>query len=239
MAMRWFTIIFFLSICLGPLPAATADKVPVDLELAFVVDASGSIDKEETDLQRQGYAQALSHPRILRAIRNGLLGRIAVAFIQFAAESCEELSIGWTVIDGPAAAEAFGRKLRALEYSYCPGGNAVADAILFAAKAIEDNGFEGTRRVIDVSGDGPNTLGLTLSEVRAAVLARNITINALVLDRPEMPDLYSYFQSYVIGGPGAFAIDANEHSSFAGAILKKMLSEIVGIPPARRLATAR
>ena len=113
------------------------------------------------------------------------------------------------------------------------GGNAVADALIFAARSIEGNGIEGTRRVIDISGDGPNTLGRMVSDVRAEVVAREITINALVLDRPEMPDLPDYFRSYVIGGPGAFAIDANDHESFAAAILKKMLSEIVEAPDQR------
>lgn len=216
---------------LPALPAA-AQKAPVDLELAFVVDASGSIDPAETELQRRGYAQALAHPRVLKAISAGFLQRIAVAFIEFAAESCERVGVPWMVIDGPASAAEFGKRLAALDYGFCPGGNAVADAIAFAARSIEENGFEGTRRVIDISGDGPNTLGLTLSEVRSAVVARDITINALVLDRPEMPDLPEYFRRYVIGGPGAFAIDANDHATFAEAILKKMLSEIVEAPPA-------
>ena len=212
-------------------PAAAAERpVPVDLELAFLVDTSGSIDADETELQRRGYAAALKHPRILNAITSGYLGRIAVAFIEFGADGCTRLSVEWTGINRKEAAETFGDKIIALPYSLCPGGNAVADAILYFAKLIEQNRFQGTRRVIDISGDGPNTLGRSLSEVRQEVLAAEITINALVLERPEMPDLPEFFRHFVIGGQGAFQIEARDHNSFAAAILKKMFSEIAAEP---------
>ncbi len=213
--------------------AASERSIPVDLELAFVVDASGSIDEAETALQRQGYVEALQHPRILNAISAGFLGKIAVAYIEFAADGCTRMSVGWTNISGAEAAAGFGARIAALPYLPCPGGNAVADALQFAAQSMERNKLEGTRRVIDISGDGPNTLGLTLSEVRARVVAGGTTINALVLDRPEMPGITDYFRRYVIGGPGAFYIEAKNHGSFASAILKKMFTEIAAAPDAR------
>ncbi len=107
--------------------------VPVDLELAFVVDASGSIDENEKLLQRQGYVEALTHPRIQRAITSGILGRIAVAFIEFSDYGCERLSVPWTIIDGSQSATTFGQKFLVVEYDPCLGGNAVADALAFAA----------------------------------------------------------------------------------------------------------
>ena len=215
---------------------ALADKVPVDLELAFVVDNSGSIDDDEVRLQRQGYADALAHPKVLNAIASGYLRKIAVAYIEFAALDCNQLSVAWAVIDGAAAAKAFGRKVVGLERWYCPGGNAVADALAFAAQSIETNGFEGTRRVIDISGDGPNTLGGTLTEIRDAVNTLGSTINGLVIDRPDIPDLFEYFTRYVIGGQGAFAIKADDRRTFAKAIFKKLLAEIAGRPPSLRTA---
>lgn len=224
--MRTLAVLLFLTSS-----AVAADRpIPVDLELAFLVDASGSIDTDETELQRRGYADALRHPRILNAITSGYLGRIAVAFIEFAADDCTRLSVEWTEINGKEAAEAFGSKIVALPYTLCPGGNAVADAILYSARSIEQNRFDGTRRVIDISGGGPNTLGRSISAVRREVLAANITINALVLERPEMPDLPEYFRHFVIGGQGAFQIEAQDHDSFAAAILKKMFSEIAYRP---------
>ena len=117
--------------------AAARDRpVPVDLELAFVVDQSGSIDEEETMLQRQGYARALTDPVVLSGITGGMLGSIAVAYIEFAAETCEQLSVPWTRIDGPGAAKAFAGRILALPIEYCPGGNAVGDALAFAAASI-------------------------------------------------------------------------------------------------------
>ena len=110
--------------------AAAQDRpVPVDLELAFVVDQSGSIDEAETMLQRQGYARALTDPVVLRGITGGMLRSIAVAYIEFAAETCEQLSVPWTRIDGPGAAKAFAGRILALPIEYCPGGNAVGDAL--------------------------------------------------------------------------------------------------------------
>ncbi len=192
--------------------------VPVDLELAFVVDASGSIDENEKLRRRQGYVEALTHPRIQRAIISGILVRIGVAFIEFSAYGCERLSVQWTTVDGSQSATAFGRKLLVLDYDPCLGGNAAADALAFAAQLMDEKNFEGTRRVIDISGDGPNTLGMSLRDV----LRRDITINALVLERLEMPELPDYFRDEVIGGPGAFMVEAKNHASFSAAILKKI-----------------
>lgn len=222
--------VLILLATLSSVVAASERSIPVDLELAFVVDASGSIDEAETALQRQGYIEALQHPRILNSIASGFLGKIAVAYIEFAADGCTRMSVKWTHISGAETAAAFGARIAALPYLPCPGGNAVADALQFAAQSMERNRFEGTRRVIDISGDGPNTLGLTLSEVRTRVVADGTTINALVLDRPEMPSLTDYFRRYVIGGPGAFYIEAKNHNSFASAILKKMFTEIAAAP---------
>ena len=191
--------------------------VPVDLELAFVVDASGSIDENEKLRRRQGYVDALTHPRIQRAIISG----IGVAFIEFSAYGCERLSVQWTTVDGSQSATAFGRKLLVLDYDPCLGGNAAADALAFAAQLMDEKSFEGTRRVIDFSGDGPNTLGMSLRGVRRDVLRRDITINALVLERLEMPELPDYFRDEVIGGLGAFMVEAKNHASFSAAILKK------------------
>lgn len=204
---------------------------PVDLELAFVVDASGSIDEEEMRLQRQGYADALAHPRVQSAISSGFLRAISVAYIEFAGDGCTELTVGWTRISDKASAEAFGNRILASDRNFCFGGNAVSEALAFAAATIEANDFEGTRRVIDISGDGPNTMGEPVVDVRDAIVARRIIINALAIDRPEMPDLPEYFKQSVTGGPGSFVIKAENRKTFAEAILKKLIREIADRTP--------
>jgi uncharacterized protein DUF1194 len=203
---------------------------PVDLELAFVVDASGSIDDDETRLQRQGYADALTHPEVQKAIGSGFLRSIAVAYIEFAADGCATMSVGWTRISNPDEARAFGARILSRDRMVCPGGNAIGEAIRFAVGAIESNRFEGTRRVIDVSGDGPNTLGAAVEDARDSAVAARITVNGLVIDRPMMPDLDEYFRRSVIGGPGSFVIKADDRRNFAEAILKKIILEIASAP---------
>ena len=212
----------------APEPVQAQRPQPVDLELAFVVDASGSIDEAETRLQRQGYADALAHPRVLRAIQGGILRSIAVAYIEFAGDGCTQLSVPWTRLHDAASAAAMGKAILARPPMFCPGGNAISEAVAFAAASIRTNGFEGTRRVIDVSGDGPNTLGEPIELVRDAVVRQGIVINVLAIHRPSYPDLPEYFKAAVTGGPGSFVIKAESRATFAEAILRKMIREIAG-----------
>jgi len=207
-----------------------AQLTPVDIELAFVVDASGSIDEDETRLQRQGYVDALKNPKIQSSITSGLTGGIAVAYVEFAADGCARLSVPWTRIHDVASADAFGQRILAAPPMFCPGGNAIGEALAFAANSIENNAFKGARRVIDISGDGPNTVGVSVEPVRDLIVGAGITINGLVINRPSMPNLEDYFKGAITGGPGSFVIKAKDRASFAEAILKKMILEIAQQP---------
>ncbi len=141
-------------------PPVTAQRpVPVDLELSFVVDASGSIDSEEMKLQRQGYADALTSPQVVTAVTSGFLRSIAVSYIEFAAKGCIWQWVDWIKITDLAAASIAGAKIMAAPREFCSGGNAFGEAVAFATKSTLGNGFDGTRKVIDVSGDGPDTTG--------------------------------------------------------------------------------
>ena len=210
--------------------AARAEPKSVGLELAFVVDASGSIDEAETKLQRQGYLEALVNERVLSAITGGLHGSIAVAYIEFAADECVRLSVPWTRIHDKASAQAFGEQILKQPQMFCPGGNAISEALTFAATSIQSNEFRGIRRVIDISGDGPNTLGGPVRVARDLAVAQGIVINGLVIERPSMPDLDVYYRNAVTGGPGSFVIKAENRNTFAQAILKKMILEIAAEP---------
>ena len=216
---------------------ASAQQTPVDLELAFVVDASGSIDEAETRLQRRGYVDALKNSKVLSSITGGLTGSIAIAYIEFAADGCTRLSVPWTRIHDLASADAFGAQVLEQPLMFCPGGNAIGEALAFAATTIEENAFKGTRRVIDISGDGPNTVGSSVEVVRDLIVASGMTINGLVIERPSMPNLDEYYRNLVTGGAGSFVIKAENRSSFAQAILKKMILEIAGETPAPQSAS--
>lgn len=223
----------------APGPAGAQRRQAVDLELAFVVDASGSIDDDETRLQRKGYADALTDPRVLRAIRAGILQSVSVAYIEFAGPYCTRLAVPWTRIEGKQGAAAFGAKILALDRIYCPGGNAIGEAVEFATASIGTNAFEGTRMVIDVSGDGPNTIEPPIGMVRDAAVRKGIVINALAIDRPSFPELAEYYKTYVTGGPGAFVIKARDRRTFAQAILRKLVREIASAPnPVKKSAIA-
>lgn len=220
-----------MAVAAWPAEAQVSGKIPVDLELAFVVDASFSIDDEETALQRKGYADAVANRRVLESISSGFVRSVALAYIEFAAPGCVRLSVPWSRVSDEKTALAFGETILAQPRMRCPGGNSIGEAIVFATRSIEDNGFAGTRLVIDVSGDGPDTTANPVEVARDFAVARGITINGLVIDRPEMPDLPEYYRHAIIGGPRAFLLRAESRETFAVAILKKMILEIAGLAP--------
>jgi hypothetical protein len=207
---------------------------PVDLELVFAADGSGSIDDAELALQRAGYAAALVHPTVLSAIRGGYHQKIAVAFVEWGAPDSQEIIVDWTLIHDEGSARAFGKQLTGAPRAAW-GFNSISNAIAFSANLIETNGFEGTRKVIDVSGDGPQRNGQPLELVRQTTLLKGITINALVVisegggyPGPSGEPLTEHYADDVIGGPGAFMMTARSREEFADAILKKLILEVAG-----------
>ena len=105
--------------------------------------------------------------------------------------------------------------------------------MVYAVRSIERNRFAGDRRVIDVSGDGQNNMGVAPDSVRDAAVAAGITVNGLaILD--EEPWLNQYYLANVIGGPGAFLEVASDFDSFAEAMRRKLRREISARPVALR-----
>lgn len=214
-------------------PAWAQKPVPVDLELVFAADGSGSIDDEEMAFQRAGYAAAITHPRVLSAIRNGFLRRIAVAYMEWGDPESQHTIVGWIVIADQASARAFATKL--LETPRAASGyNSISNALLYSADMIRGNRYDGTRRVIDVSGDGPNIGGAPINEVRRKLVAEGFTINALVvlarnaLRGPSGEPLIEHYRNDVIGGPGSFALTADDRRTMADSLLRKLILEIAG-----------
>jgi hypothetical protein len=216
---------------------ASGRPVPVDLELILAVDVSGSVDEEEARLQRQGYVAALADPEIVRAISSGMLGRIAVTYFEWAGDTWQVPVLPWTLIDSPRTAQAFAAKLAAAPLGSGPW-TSISDAIRTAAPMFDVNDFEGTRRIIDISGDGPNNTGGLVGPERDQAVARRITINGLPIindrfniSRAPMPNLDLYYRHCVIGGPGAFLVVARGFKSFAQAIRRKLILEIASPSP--------
>jgi hypothetical protein len=212
--------------------------MPVDLELVLAIDVSGSVDFEEAALQRDGYVQAINSAAFAKAVASGVLGRIAVTYVEWAGDDVQATVLGWRMIDGAASAGAFAKALAEAPISTGPW-TSISDAISYALPLLEGNRFQGTRRVIDISGDGPNNVGALVTEARAAAIAKGITINGLPIindrlqpsGRPQLKDLDRYYAACVIGGPGAFLVAAKDFKDFGRAIRRKLLFEIAGFGP--------
>lgn len=225
---------FGFSLAASAVSAASAQ--PVDLELVLAVDASGSIDEDEMRLQRQGYARAFINDRIVNAVRSGYHGAIAVMYLEWAAVGCERILVDWTRLSDAASAQAFADAIKNAPPSIpCPGGNAIGDAIAFSAANMASNEWQGERMVIDVSGDGPNTLGRPAPLARDAAVAQGIVINGLAIIRASWygRSLADHYRSNIIGGPGAFVMEAEKGETFADAVLNKLVREIAALEPAR------
>lgn len=226
--MRWLLLI--LSVLMSPVSAEE-----VDLELVLLADASGSISNEEIRFQRQGYAAAITHPDVLSAIAETAYGSIAVTYVEWAANTA--VVVDWTRIDGPGSAAGFADALIGPpRQAY--GRNAIGGALLDAKRLIERNEFEGWRKVIDFSGDSPNSFsGPPIEEARDTVVSAGITINALpILCRfcdsfARFPDLDEIYARRIIGGPGAFVVTAADETDLAHAIRRKLILEISGQIP--------
>lgn len=241
-----------LIVCAGSITAATAEsrEMAVDLELVLAVDVSDSIDPAEARLQREGYIAALADPAIGDAIGRGPLGRIALTYAEYAGLGHYRVVVDWTMIDGAGGARAFAARLAAAALDTRPR-TSIGDAIMLSLARFAGNGFDGARRIIDISGDGPNNFGAPVAAARDTAVAAGVTINGLpILPQPgetethgAIRELDLYYEDCVIGGPGAFIVIAEGYAAFADAIRRKLIREIAGTgrPDARfrRVAASR
>ena len=222
----------------GPL---LAQELPVDLELVLAVDVSGSIDAEEARQQREGYVAAIADAAVVQAIQANFYRRIAVLYLEWASSDHQRVVVDWTLIGDAGGAGEFAAALAGAP-SLSARWTSISGAIDAAVPLFEGNGYAGDRRVIDVSGDGPNNRGRSVLSARDEAVARGIVINGLPIlnDRrqpfdlptPVETDLDLYYSDHVIGGPGSFSIPADDFTDFRSAILNKLIREIAGGPPA-------
>lgn len=212
-------------------------KLEVDLELLLAVDISGSIDAEEARLQREGYAKAIADPQVVKAIRAGLLGRIAVAYFEWSDSYVQNEVMDWMVISDQASADAAGRALLAAPIRTARR-TSITGALNFSLPRFAASPYTGQRRVLDISGDGPNNDGGPVDLARERVLAAGITINGLPIinDKPNtwgfpvLPDLDRYYEGCVTGGPGSFVVVAEDFRTFGEAVRRKLILEIASRP---------
>lgn len=215
-------------------PAMALERV--DLELVLGIDVSRSVDWEESMLQREGYISAFNNPVLLAAIKGGYYGRIAVTYVEWASRGSTRIVAPWMVISDEKSAADFNNILK-----YEPTGwgdrTSISGIIDLAASMFRANAYDGERRVIDISGDGPNNAGGLVTWSRDDAVAAGITINALPIINTNggpgqaMQDLDVYFKECVIGGPGSFIVVAEGFEAFAEAITRKLILEVAGLEP--------
>ena len=222
-----------------------ADKspnaVPVDVELVLAVDVSYSMDPEEQALQREGYITGITSREFMQALRHGINGKVAVTYFEWAGPYDQKIVVPWRLIDGPEAADAFANEIARAPYRRA-SRTSISGALNFAKPLFDGSGYRGIRRVIDVSGDGANNSGPFVTLVRDDLVADGMTINGLpiMLKRPnsftmDLEQLDIYYEDCVIGGPGAFVIPIRERDQFKEATRTKLVLEIAGRTPERRV----
>jgi hypothetical protein len=211
----------------GPGLAATE----VDLALVLAVDVSFSMEPDEQALQRQGFVEAFQSPEVHQAIRQGMLGRIAVIYVEWSGAFDQEIIVPWTVIERPAEGLAFAERLSQTpphRRSY----TSLSGAIDFSIRQLGQSGVQPFRQIIDISGDGANNQGRTVTLARDEALARGITINGLPIMLKRLDSLWDidnldlYFRDCVISGPGAFLVPVREKTQLVEAIGAKIIREV-------------
>jgi hypothetical protein len=224
-------ILLPFAIALG-VGSSGADQPPlVDLELVLAIDVSFSMDEEEQRIQRAGYVEAFQDPLVVGAILTGSLGRIAVTYVEWGGTSVQ--AVPWTLINSPDSAAQFAKTLSEQPYRRIPF-TSISDTIAFSRHLIRSNEFQARRRVIDISGDGPNNYGAPAPVARDAAVREGIVLNGLpiMLDKPTatptISDIDAYYSHCVVGGDGAFFITVRALSHFGEAIRGKLITEISG-----------
>jgi hypothetical protein len=221
---------------------ADKETVPsVDVELILAVDVSYSMDMDELAIQREGYAQAIVSKEFLQALKSLPNGKIAVTYFEWAASSDQKVIIPWRLIDGPETADAVADEIMKTPIRRA-SRTSISGAIYFAMPLFDENPYRGLRRVIDISGDGPNNNGAPVTGARDMALEKGITINGLpiMVKEPsystmDIDDLDFYYEDCVIGGPGSFVVSIKDRDKFKEAIRTKLVLEVAGRTPERRI----
>ena len=220
-------------------PQLSENLPSVDVELVIAVDVSYSMDMDELAIEREGYAQAIVSKEFLQALKTGPNGKISVTYFEWAASSDQKIIIPWRVIDGPETADAVANEIMKTPIRRA-SRTSISGAINFAMPLFDENPYRGMRRVIDISGDGPNNNGSPVTVARDAALEKGITINGLpiMVKEPsyatmDIDDLDLYYEDCVIGGPGSFVVAIKDRDKFKEAIRTKLLLEVAGRTPER------
>lgn len=212
----------------------------VDLELVIAADTSGSVPPELVRSQRLGFAEAFRDPDLRWALSSGPLGKVAVAYFEWSGSNEQRLVVPWTILSDDREIAAFADQLELAQTVRSGGGTSISGAMLYADRLIRTNEYAGLRKVVDIASNGTNSEGPPIGEGRRALLKTGATVNALILpgrsldqkgpyatlfERDGEP-LDSYFQTEIVGGPGAFVMATDPKVGFVEAIRRKLVMEV-------------
>jgi Protein of unknown function (DUF1194) len=235
--------ILFLTVACLPQRPALADDNHVDLLLVLAADISRSVDEGKFKLQREGFANAITDARVIRAMTAGPRGRIALCFLEWSSEHDQLMIVDWVAISGESDALDVARRIREAPRAFM-GRTSISAAIDFGVNQLDRSPFQAPRKVINVSGDGTNNSGREVTRARDDALARNLTINGLAI-LSEVPlatnpththppgGLTAYYENNVIGGPGAFVVEAQNFEAFGQLLIGKLIKEIADARPGK------
>ncbi len=233
-----FTVLFAVS--------ASAEDIDVDVELMLAVDVSYSMGPKELELQRRGYAEALTSPEIMQAIRTGYYQKVAITYVEWSGQYDQRVIVDWTLVENEADLSAFAATLTA-RFDDSLRRTSISGVMDFAPIDFRTNGFVGERKVIDISGDGPNNQGRGVQTARDELIADGFVINGLPLmtqdrerDNPffDLIDLDLYYEACVIGGPLSFVVPVKSWKEFPAAVRRKLVLELAGRAPQPRIIPA-
>jgi hypothetical protein len=213
------------------------NAIPVDVELVLAVDISYSMDHDELALQREGYRLALTSKEFLQALREGGHGKIAITYVEWAGAHDQQVVVPWRLIEGPESADSVAAEIGSAPFRRA-SRTSISGGLQFSSTLFATSGYRGLRRVIDVSGDGPNNSGVPVAPVRDEIVAKGIVINGLplLLKRPhrgmmDIGRLDWYYEDCVIGGPGSFVVPVRDRTQFIEATRNKLVLEVAGRTP--------
>ncbi|MEM7290550.1 MAG: DUF1194 domain-containing protein [Pseudomonadota bacterium] len=228
---RCFCLIALFFLPLVTVKGLAAD-IEVDVQLVLAVDVSRSMSPNELEIQRRGYSEALVSNEVISAIQNGLLGRVAITYIEWAGTFSQRVVVDWSLISNRAEAQVFADRLTAF-FDDSLRRTSISGGLEYSAALFDGNGFTSNRRIIDVSGDGPNNQGKPVLIARDAVLEAGIIINGLPLMTREgagsffgIDDLDAYYRNCVVGGPASFVLPVLSWEEFPTAVRQKLVQEL-------------
>lgn len=218
-----------------------AQEEDVDLVLVLAADVSRSVDERKFRLQRGGYANAISDPRVVNAMTAGPKGRIALMFIEWSGDGDQTIVLDWTMISGAGDAARVSHQIREAPRTFM-GRTSISSAIDYAMAQLKRSPFAAPRRVIDISGDGTNNAGRDVVAARDQAVEQGVVINGLVI-LSEVPlsfnpmhthppgGLTKYFENNVIGGLGSFVVEAESFEAFGQSLISKLIKEVATSTP--------